>query len=143
MIQIRYAETKDREFWYRLDAHLPSEEFAEKVRTHRGYVLLLDGSPVGLLRYNLFWDNTPFCTLLYIAPDFRGMGLGKALMLHWEADMRRRGFAMLMTSTQSDEDAQHFYRKLGYRDCGGFVVNIPGFEQPLELLFVKENREET
>lgn len=140
MIQIRYAETKDREFWYRLDAHLPAEEFAEKVRTRRGYVLLLDGSPVGLLRYNLFWDNTPFCTMLYIAPDFRGMGLGKALMLHWEADMRRRGFAMLMTSTQSDEDAQHFYRKLGYRDCGGFVVNIPGFEQPLELLFIKENR---
>lgn len=140
MIQIRYAETKDREFWYRLDAHLPAEEFEEKVRTRRGYVLLLDGRPVGILRYNLFWDNTPFCTMLYIAPDFRGMGLGKALMLHWEADMRRRGFAMLMTSTQSDEDAQHFYRKLGYRDCGGFVVNIPGFEQPLELLFIKENR---
>ena len=141
MIQIRYAETKDREFWYRLAAHLPAEEFAEKVRTRRGYVLLPDGNPVGLLRYNLFWDNTPFCTLLYIAPDFRGMGLGKALMLHWEADMRRRGFAMLMTSTQSDEDAQHFYRKLGYRDCGGFIVNIPEFEQPLELLFIKENRE--
>lgn len=141
MIQIRYVETTDREFWNRLDAHLPTEEFAEKVRTRRGYVLLLDGRPAGILRYNLFWDNTPFCTLLYIAPDFRGMGLGKALMLHWEADMRRRGFAMLMTSTQSDEDAQHFYRKLGYRDCGGFIVNIPGFEQPLELLFLKENRE--
>lgn len=141
MIQIRYVETQDREFWNRLDAHLPEEEFAEKVRTRRGYVLLLDGRPAGILRFNLFWDNTPFCTLLYIAPDFRGMGLGKALMLHWEADMRRRDFAMLMTSTQSDEDAQHFYRKLGYRDCGGIVVNIPGFEQPLELLFIKENRE--
>ena len=141
MIQIRYVETTDREFWNRLDAHLPTEEFAEKVRTRRGYVLLLDGRPAGILRYNLFWDNTPFCTLLYIAPEFRGVGLGKALMLHWEADMRRRGFAMLMTSTQSDEDAQHFYRKLGYRDCGGFIVNIPGFEQPLELLFLKENRE--
>ena len=141
MIQIRYVETTDQEFWNRLDAHLPTEEFAEKVRTRRGYVLLLDGRPAGILRYNLFWDNTPFCTLLYIAPEFRGVGLGKALMLHWEADMRRRGFAMLMPSTQSDEDAQHFYRKLGYRDCGGFIVNIPGFEQPLELLFLKENRE--
>ena len=141
MIQIRYVETTDREFWNRLDAYLPTEEFAEKVRTRRGYVLLLDGRPAGILRYNLFWDNTPFCTLLYIASEFRGVGLGKALMLHWEADMRQRGFAMLMTSTQSDEDAQHFYRKLGYRDCGGFIVNIPGFEQPLELLFLKENRE--
>lgn len=141
MIQIRYAEAEDREFWYQLDAHLPAEEFKEKVRTQRGYVLLLGGRPAGILRYNLFWDNTPFCTMLYIAPDFRGKGLGKALMLHWEADMRLRGFAMLMTSTQSDEDAQHFYRKLGYRDCGGFIVNIPGFEQPLELLFIKGTSE--
>ena len=33
---------------------------------------------------------------------------------------------MVMTSTQVDEEAQHFYRKLGYKDAGGFVVDIPG-----------------
>ena len=42
-----------------------------------------------------------------------------------------------MTSTQVDEEAQHFYRKMGYKDCGGFVVNISGFEQPLEMLMIK------
>ena len=34
---------------------------------------------------------------------------------------------MVMVSTQVDEEAQHFYRKLGYKDAGGFVVDIPGY----------------
>ena len=45
---------------------------------------------------------------------------------------------MVFTSTQVDEDAQHFYRKLGYKDCGGFTVDVPGHEQPLELFLVKQ-----
>ena len=44
---------------------------------------------------------------------------------------------MLLTSTQVDEDAQHFYRRLGYRDCGGLVMDVPGYEQPMELFLVK------
>ena len=32
--------------------------------------------------------------------------------------MSRAGHGMVLVSTQSDEPAQHFYRKLGYRDCG-------------------------
>ena len=52
--------------------------------------------------------------------------------------MRAAGCGMVMTSTQVDESAQHFYRKLGYRDAGGFVVDIPGCEQPMELIMVKE-----
>ena len=28
--------------------------------------MLENDKPVGLLRYNLFWDNTPFCTILFI-----------------------------------------------------------------------------
>lgn len=43
-----------------------------------------------------------------------------------------------MTSTQVDENAQHFYRKLGYQDAGGLLLNSPGFEQPMELFLVKQ-----
>ena len=44
---------------------------------------------------------------------------------------------MLLTSTQVDEEAQHFYRKLGYKDCGGFVIDVPGYEQPMEMFLIK------
>ena len=64
MIEIRYVQSDDKKFWFGLDRHLPEREFEKKVRDQQGYVLLEDGKPVGLLRYNLFWDNTPFCTML-------------------------------------------------------------------------------
>jgi len=137
MTVIRYVQTEDKDFWYTLDRHLPEEEFAGKVRDKRGYVLLEDGRPAGILRYNLFWDNTPFCTLLFVDWKFQKKGYGRMLMEHWEKDMKAQGYGMLMTSTQVDEQAQHFYRKAGYKDCGGFVVDIPGYEQPMELFLVK------
>ena len=37
----------------------------------------------------------------------------------------------------AEENAQHFYRKLGYKDCGGFTVDIPGYEQPMEMFMSK------
>ena len=137
MIEIRYVKQEDKDFWYSLDRHLPESEFENKFNNNQGYVLLEDGKPVGLLRYNLFWDNTPFCTLLFVDWNHQGKGYGKMLMQHWEADMKARGYGMLLTSTQVDEDAQHFYRKLGYRDCGGLNIDIPGYEQPMEMFLIK------
>ncbi len=136
-MDIRYAAPEDRSFWSRLDRHLPASEFEKKVRDRQGYVLFADDAPVGLLRYNLFWDNTPFCTLLLIEKRHRGQGFGRSLMERWERDMRAQGYDMVLLSTQVDEDAQHFYRKLGYKDCGGLTVDVPGHEQPMELFMAK------
>jgi hypothetical protein len=40
----------------------------------------------------------------------------------WEQEMLARGFDCALISTQVDETAQHFWRKLGYADCGSFSV---------------------
>ena len=61
-------------------------------------------------------------------------------MEYWENDMRSKGSEIIMTSTQADETSQHFYRKLGYKDCGGFVIDIKGYEQPTELILIKDLR---
>ena len=137
MLEIRYVKLEDKTFWFRLDRHLPESVFERKVRDKSGYVLLENRKPVGLLRYNLFWDRIPFCTMLFIDCQCRKKGYGTKLMQDWEKDMKAQGYGMLLTSTQVDEDAQHFYRKLGYRDCGGFVIDIPGYEQPMEMFLVK------
>lgn len=99
--------------------------------------MLDDNKTIGLLRYNLFWDNTPFCTMLFIDWNYHGKGYGSKLMEHWENDMKSQGYGMLLTSTQVDEEAQHFYRKLGYKDCGGFVIDVKGYEQPMEMFMIK------
>lgn len=137
MEEIRYMKISDKSFWYSLDKYLPETEFENKVCNKQGYVLLENDKPVGLLRYNLFWDNTPFCTLLFIDFNFQRKGYGRKLVQYWENDMKLQGYGMVLTSTQVDEEAQHFYRKLGYKDCGGFIVNIQGYEQPMELFLIK------
>ena len=137
MVSIRYVSASDKDFWYTFDRHLPETEFLNKVRDKQGYILLEHGKPCGLLRYNLFWDNTPFCTMLFVDWKSQKKGYGRKLMEHWEQDMKSKGFDMLLTSTQVNEEAQHFYRKLGYKDCGSLVLNVSGHEQPMEMFMVK------
>ena len=137
MLEIRYVQIEDKEFWYSLDKHLPEQEFACKVSDKRGYILLNDNKPIGLLRYNLFWDNTPFCTMLFIDHEHQGKGYGKKLMEHWENDMKSQGYGMLLTSTQVDEGAQHFYRRLGYKDCGApssTCVDVKSIPYPCDFI---------
>ena len=131
--EIRYVKESDQSFWFDYDKHLSLSEFHKKVRDRQGYVLLLDDMPVGILRYNLFWDNTPFCTLLYIDEKFRRNGFGKKLMNFWENEMRSFGYDWVLISTQANESAQYFYRSVGYTDCGSFTAP----EQPEELFLYR------
>ena len=75
--------------------------------------------------------------MLFVDWNAQKKGYGRKLMEHWEADMKSKGYGMAIVSTQVDESAQHFYRKIGYKDCGGFTVDIPGFEQPMEMFLSK------
>lgn len=137
MIHVRHVHNSDRDFWFSLDKHISESEFEKKINDKQGYVLFDSGAPIGLLRYNLFWDNVPFCTMLFIEKNAQKKGYGSAIMKFWEAEMKSLGFGMVMTSTQADEEAQHFYRKMGYRDSGGLLINIPSYEQPMEIFFTK------
>ena len=136
-MQIRAADRKDKEMLSRLDRHIRPEELEVSISLGRVLVAEENGQLAGWLRWNLFWDNTPFCTMLVIDQEFRGKSYGTQLMEHWEKDMKKQGYGMLFTSTQVDETAQHFYRKLGYKDCGGFVIDIPLYAQPMEMILIK------
>ena len=137
MFEIRIVSESDRSFWLSLDEHLDKREFALKVRDGRGYVISDDGNAVGVMRYNLFWDSIPFLTLLYFEEGYRGKGFGRQSMLFWENEMRALGYKMTMTSTQVDEQAQHFYRKLGYTEKGSIFFDNTPFEQPQEMIMIK------
>ena len=87
----------------------------------------------GWLRWNLFWDAIPFMNMLYVLEKHRGMGIGTRLAAYWEDLMRVRKASLVLTSTQSDEPAQHFYRKNGYVDCGCLLLP----DTPLEIILRK------
>ena len=59
-------------------------------------------------------------------------------MLFLEKEMKTRGHNAVMNSTQVDETSQHFYRKIGYKDCVCLLLNIPEFEQPTEMFLIKQ-----
>jgi len=46
-------------------------------------------------------------------------------------------YNLVMTSTQANEQAQHFYRKLGYKDSGCLLLH----DDPVEIFFVKQLNE--
>lgn len=137
MFNIRYVSENDKVFWFTLDKHISENEFILKIRDKRGYIISDGDKPIGVMRYNLFWDNTPFLTLIYFHESYCRKGFGKEAMLFWENEMRELGYKMTMTSTQVDEQAQHFYRKLGYIDKGGIFFDNTPFEQPQEMFMLK------
>ncbi|MDL2229084.1 GNAT family N-acetyltransferase [Treponema sp. OttesenSCG-928-L16] len=137
MFKIRFAEESDRAFWFSLDEHIAEGEFLLKVRDRRAYIISDEKIPVGVMRYNLFWDKLPFLTLIILKESHRGKGFGRQALLFWEKEMRGLGYKMVMTSTQADEQAQSFYRKLGYTDRGALFLDRTPHEQPPELFMVK------
>lgn len=71
--------------------------------------------------------------MLYFLEEYRGKGYGRQLTVFWEEEMRNNGFKMVLTSTLSNEQAQFFYRKIGYTDCGSLLLP----KKPLEIIMRK------
>ena len=136
-MKLKYMEAEDKAFVMSIDKHVNEEQYANRVLTKSGYVIWDGDEPVGLMHHAVLWDNLPFLNLIYIQEECRGKGYGTEAMRLWEEDMGNRGYKMVLISTQVDEDAQHWYRKLGYVDCGGLLMNGTPFEQPMEMFMRK------
>ena len=125
---IRTAALADLPVLASYDRHISEKELGNLIHLGRMTVLDVDGEFAGWLRWNLFWDNTPFLNMLFLLAPHRGKGYGREMMTYWEARMKELGFDRVMTSTASDEYAQHFYQKLGYTAIGGFTPSGEAYE---------------
>ena len=56
------------------------------------------------------------------------------MVYYWENEMKEKGYKNVLTSTLSNEEVQHFYRKMGYKEIGGFNY----LDEPLEIIFHKK-----
>ena len=131
---IRYANENDIEIISKYDKHISKEELANIIKLKRVIVMYEDDKFVGWLRYNLFWDNTPFMNMLYLLDNERGKGKGSRLVIFWENEMKQKNYEFVLTSTQSNEEAQFFYRKIGYVDSGALLLP----NEPLEIILYKK-----
>lgn len=134
MIQICFAQLEDMQYLNKYDCHISHEELKNSIVLKRVYVAYENQKFIGWLRYNLFWDNTPFMNMLYLLEDSRGKGYGKQLVGFWEEQMKTQKYTMVMTCTAADEYAQHFYHRLGYTTIGGFMLP----NEPYEIILSKK-----
>jgi ribosomal protein S18 acetylase RimI-like enzyme len=134
-MHIRYANDSDFDFIKTKDKHLPEEFIPGKIKAKEVIILLNDDNEkIGWLRFGYFWDNIPFMNMLFIHQEYRSNGYGRDLVSFWENEMKSRGYNLVMTSTQTDENAQHFYRRIDYKEAGSLILEC----QALEIIFTKK-----
>ena len=131
---IRFAKTEDIDILIDKDKKIDRQEMLNLINLKRVYIMEEDGKFIGWLRYNLFWDNTPFMNMIKLNDEERGKGYGRKFVEFWEDEMRKLGYKNVLTSTAADEFAQHFYIKLGYNSIGGFLP----IGEPFEIILSKK-----
>ncbi|MEJ2750228.1 MAG: GNAT family N-acetyltransferase [Anaerolineae bacterium] len=135
-MNIRIATNTDLEFLMANDRHISPNRLENKIRDGLIYIACDESCPVSWLRFGYIWDIVPMMNLLYVLEANRGKGIGSKIVKKWESDMFHSGADFVLTSTQADENAQHFYRKLGYQDCGAIFVPK---QVPTEIFLKKMN----
>ncbi len=131
---IRYADHQDLATLKEQDKHLSEAELKNVIAAKKIIVMHQGNAFIGWLRFGMFWDTIPFMNMLYILDGYRGKGYGTALVTFWEKEVAKEGYNRVLTSTQANEQAQFFYRKLGYTECGALLLP----KEPLEMFFIKE-----
>jgi len=116
------------------DHHISGAALIKKISDKEIIIAKSENKILGWLRFGFFWDSIPFMNMLFIEEAHRNKGIGKKLVQFWESEMQKQKYKLVMTSSQSNEEAQHFYRKLGYADAGS--LTLP--KEPLEVIFIKQ-----
>lgn len=129
MLTVRHATPNDAPAIARLntlhnDLRATPEHIAAHIATQSRFetpfVAELDGQVVGIACLRLLpciCDPIPYAELteLFVDPDFRRRGIGRALIRHIEAQAQAQGAVELVLMTAWRNTAAHtFYHALGY-----------------------------
>lgn len=88
-------------------------EWQEIVVAERG------GGPVGALHLEYLWSSVPYIALIYVLPEHRRQGVGRALLRFAETFLGGQGHGALYSSSQADEPGpQAWHRHAGFEECG-------------------------
>ncbi len=135
---IREATMDDLENLTERDKKVTQDELYNAINSKRVFIAEENEVFLGWLRYNLFWDNTPFINMLYVTEHNRGKGYGRGIIEFFEEEIKRRGYNAIMTCTREDESSKYFYDKLGFKKIGEFTLP----NGPEEIILAKQLKEE-
>jgi GNAT superfamily N-acetyltransferase len=131
---ITFAQLSNIDQIKTIDRNLPIKKLKQVITEQRIILAFYDDKVVGILRFAFFWEIIPMINFIYLEENYRGLGLGRMMHDFFELNMKKQYFDRLMTTTQSDEEGQHFFRKIGYVDHGSFKYP----NQAEELILFKD-----
>jgi GNAT superfamily N-acetyltransferase len=109
----------------------------DEVAPGRGVFLVAyaDGEPRACGAIRLLDPRTAEVKRMYVAPDARGLGLGRRVLAELEAEARRLGARTVVLETGVRQpEAIAMYEKAGYSKIAAFGEYV---EHPLSLFFGK------
>jgi len=133
LTQIRLAGKEDLDQITKRELAIGADVIENKIGL--GEVIVTDdcGQITGILRFSWFWDYLPFINYLWVEEGFRHEQRASRMIQKLEEITEGKNYQTILTSTQADETAQNFYRKIGFEDAGGFTMH----DQPFELIMIK------
>jgi len=115
---VRFATLDDLDFVAR-DHYIPTEVVKRKIEQQEVVVAERQGSPVGYARLEYLWSTVPYIALIWVLPENRRQGAGKAMLRYLEDYLRENGHQQLFSSSQVDEaEPQAWHRHVGFEECG-------------------------
>ncbi|MFN7572081.1 MAG: GNAT family N-acetyltransferase [Betaproteobacteria bacterium] len=116
---VRHARTGDIDWLATHDRWPRAEDWPLKVAARHIYLAEHAGERAGWARLDVLRSTVPFMAMIQVLPPWRGRSLSRALLDFIETDLRRRGYAALLSSAQSDEpQAQAWHLRLGFAHNG-------------------------
>jgi len=118
-VNVRFARPDDLEWCVQMDEHVGQAIIQRKIE--QGEILLaeIDGKPVGYLRLEYLWSLVPYIALIWVLPEHRRKGVGRAILGYLEEFLREEGYRVLLSSSQANEpQPQAWHRHMGFEECG-------------------------
>jgi GNAT superfamily N-acetyltransferase len=101
----------------------------------RFYLVKFDGHTAGVGCLKKLHDGIGEVQRMYVSPDFRGKGIGRAIANRLIDDARSIGYRKLKLESLEFLNAAHtLYRSIGFREIDPYVENSMESFQPEEQL---------
>ena len=122
-VTVRPARAADFAFVAQ-DGYVGEDRMARQIAAGEVWIAEDAAGSRGYLRLEYLWGRVPYIALIRVLPEYRGRGIGRALLAAVEQHVSAAGHRWLYSSSQVDEpEPQRWHRHLGFAECG-FLAGV-------------------
>lgn len=136
-VNIRFGTGANKAWLQSIDRHIDPEYIDFKLNHREILIAEHNDQAAGYLRLEYLWTKVPYIGLILVKEEYRGQGIGTALIQYLQTHLKQRGLTKLYSSSQvNEEEPQRWHRTKGFKETG--IINGINEEGIGEVFFVKE-----